>query len=114
MLDFIKAENASAGVYGGLYVGYSEVAISNPGASTQFHGGVGLGINFGVQTTIAKHHRIEFGAKVPFLGPNYKQNAAVSDVLGYQTGIDAIDSMAIEINNYFKYSSVGMSYSFVF
>ena len=113
LVDFIKAENASAGVYAGIFAGYSEISANSrakqnntaESTPTQFIGGVGLGLNLGIQTTLAKHHRIEFGAKIPFLGPVRERTGVISD------GINMTD---ISTHTYFKYASVGASYSFVF
>ncbi|OBV28562.1 hypothetical protein BA723_08940, partial [Helicobacter sp. CLO-3] len=112
LVDFIKAENASAGVYAGIFAGYAEYAensvikvngntINDPDRTspTQFYGGVGLGLNLGIQTTLAKHHRIEFGAKIPFLGPTYRVG---------------LNSPGLPVYQYYKYASVGASYAFVF
>lgn len=108
LVDFIKAENSSAGVYAGLFAGYSEYAITEKmqegdvsSAAHRFYGGVGLGLNLGIQTTLAKHHRIEFGAKIPFLGPKGTVEEYAEPT---PTFFDAN----------FKYASVNASYSFVF
>ncbi len=109
LLDFVQGENSSAGLYGGLFVGYSELGFTQRSESsgggqslrdtaTQFYGGVGFGFNVGVQTTVAKHHRIELGAKIPVLGPNIVQYSGNE---GY-------------ISTNLRYTSINMSYSFVF
>ena len=105
LFDFVNAESSSFGLFGGIFVGYHETAQSNVGKygnttykTTSFTGGVGFGFNVGLAATLANHHRIEFGAKIPVVGPSTESHSS-----GY--------------NNYtydYKYASVNVGYSFVF
>ena len=100
LFDFVNAESSSFGLFGGIFVGYHEYAYTSEGRNTYnyrytyFSGGVGFGFNVGLAATLANHHRIEFGAKIPVVGPSKK--------------IDSNSDYNI------KYASVNVGYSFVF
>lgn len=106
--DFITAGDSSFGAFVGMFVGYGEFAVTirerNPDSlSSQFLGGVRAGFNLGLAATLAKHHRIEFGAKIPFYGPQEKQ---VPSIIYNNTGITGTQTL--------YYTSVNVGYSFVF
>ena len=101
LFDFIDTGSSRFGVFGGIFLGYHELAHTRSQKysirtynSTQFTGGVGFGFNVGLAATLANHHRIEFGAKIPVVGPSKK--------------IDSTSDYNI------KYASVNVGYSFVF
>ena len=104
LFDFVNAESSSFGLFGGIFVGYHETAQSNVGKygsttykTTSFTGGVGFGFNVGLAATLAKHHKIEFGAKIPVVGPSTES---------YSYSSNTTDD--------YKYASVNVGYSFVF
>ena len=105
LFDFIDTGSSRFGVFGGIFLGYHEVATTHSTKnsirtynSTQFTGGVGFGFNVGLAATLAKHHKIEFGAKIPVVGPSRGSY--------YSYGSNTTDD--------YKYASVNVGYSFVF
>ena len=104
LFDFIDTGSSRFGVFGGIFLGYHEVAHTRSQKnsirtynSTQFTGSVGFGFNVGLAATLANHHRIEFGAKIPVVGPSTESHSS-----GYNYTYD------------YKYASVNVGYSFVF
>ncbi|AFI05275.1 outer membrane beta-barrel protein [Helicobacter cetorum] len=63
--NFYTYKKFSLGVYGGLGIGNFYQNIRLGIENSLFMGYNGL-FNVGVGSTIANHHRIEFGAKIPF------------------------------------------------
>lgn len=105
LLDLVKTENSSAGVYLGVFYGASTITLNRKNAQPwQFSGDLKqriVGINLGMQTTLADHHRIEVGAKIP---------------LNKQKVERIYVAKTFTIKNLYAYqlASVELSYAFVF
>ena len=106
LFDFIDTGSSRFGVFGGIFLGYHELAHTRSTKNsirtynhTQFTGGVGFGFNVGLAATLANHHKIEFGAKIPVVGPSTE---SYSYSYSSNTTYD------------YKYASVNVGYSFVF
>ena len=104
LYDFVNAGSSSFGVFGGIFVGYHEFAGSevtkdsgSTDKSTTFKGGIGFGFNVGLAATLNNQHKVEFGAKIPVVGPSSKQTR-FSDTY----------------EELYKYASVNVGYSFIF
>ncbi|WP_369608026.1 outer membrane beta-barrel protein [Helicobacter trogontum] len=105
LLDLVKTENSSAGVYLGMFYGASIITLNRKNARPdQFSGNLKqriVGINLGLQMTLASHHRIEVGAKIPLNKQKVER-------------IYATNTFTIKTLYAYQLASVGFSYAFVF
>lgn len=105
LLDLVKAENSSAGVYLGVFYGAPTITLDRKDAQPyQFSGDLKqriVGINLGLQMTLADHHRIEVGAKIPLNKQKVER-------------IYAAETYALKNSYAYQLASVGLSYAFVF
>lgn len=105
LLDIVKAENSSAGVYLGVFYGDHTITLSRKNTLPyKFSGNLKqriVGINLGMQMTLADHHRIEVGAKIPLNKQKVER-------------IYATKTFAIKTLYAYQLASVGLSYAFVF
>lgn len=105
LLDLVKTEDSSAGVYLGVFYGAPTITLNRENARPwQFSGDLKqriVGINLGLQTTLADHHRIEVGAKIPLNKQKVER-------------IYAAKTFAIKNLYAYQLASVGLSYAFVF
>ncbi|MCI7710584.1 MAG: outer membrane protein [Helicobacter sp.] len=105
LLDLVKTENSSAGVYLGMFYGASIITLNRKNARPdQFSGNLKqriVGINLGLQMTLADHHRIEVGAKIPLNKQKVER-------------IYATNTFTIKTLYAYQLASVGLSYAFVF
>ena len=109
LLDLVKAENSSAGVYLGVFYGAPTITLNRKNAQPhQFSGDLKqriVGINLGLQMTLADHHRIEVGAKIP-LNKQKVERINVSDGPVFRVNRKTLYA--------YQLASVGLSYAFVF
>ncbi|WP_304150154.1 outer membrane beta-barrel protein [Helicobacter bilis] len=105
LLDLVKTENSSAGVYLGVFYGAPIITLNRKNARPeQFSGNLKqriVGINLGLQMTLADHHRIEVGAKIPLNKQKVER-------------INATNSFTFKTLYAYQLASVGLSYAFVF
>lgn len=113
LLDLVKTENSSAGVYLGVFYGAPTITLNRKNARPhQFSGDLKqriVGINLGLQMTLANHHRIEVGAKIPL----NKQKVERIDVANGLPRAPVNNSTTKTLYAY-QLASVGLSYAFVF
>lgn len=105
LLDLVTTEDSSAGVYLGVFYGAPTITLSRKNAQPyQFSGDLKqriVGINLGLQMTLADHHRIEVGAKIPLNKQKVER-------------IYVAETFAIKTLYAYQLASVGLSYAFVF
>lgn len=105
LLDLVQTENSSAGVYLGVFYGAPTITLNRKNAQPyQFSGDLKqriVGINLGLQMTLADHHRIEVGAKIPLNKQKVER-------------IYVAETFAIKTLYAYQLASVGLSYAFVF
>ncbi|MCI7485430.1 MAG: outer membrane protein [Helicobacter sp.] len=112
LLDLVKTENSSAGVYLGVFYGAPTITLNRKNAKPhQFSGDLKqriVGINLGLQMTLANHHRIEVGAKIP-LNKQKIERISVSNAMRVPVSNSTIKTLYA-----YQLASVGLSYAFVF
>ncbi|WP_104718081.1 outer membrane beta-barrel protein [Helicobacter trogontum] len=113
LLDLVKTENSSAGVYLGVFYGAPTITLNRKNAKPyQFSGDLKqeiVGINLGLQMTLASHHRIEVGAKIPL---NRQKVERIDVANGLQHAPQ--NNSTIKTLYAYQLASVGLSYAFVF
>ncbi|GAB0172262.1 hypothetical protein NHP164001_02750 [Helicobacter trogontum] len=112
LLDLVKTENSSAGVYLGVFYGAPTITLNRKNAKPyQFSGDLKqgiVGINLGLQMTLASHHRIEVGVKIP-LNKQKVERISVSNAPQAPVSNSTIKTLYA-----YQLASVGLSYAFVF
>ena len=112
LLDLVKTENSSAGVYLGVFYGAPTITLNRKNAQPhQFSGDLKqriVGINLGLQMTLANHHRIEVGAKIPLNKQKIERISVSNDMRA------PVNNSTIKALYAYQLASVGLSYAFVF
>lgn len=100
--NLIKSQDTQAGIYGGVFAGYSQWDGRYYDANGQevksmqeIRKGLGYGLNLGM-TIIRDSHIVDFGMKIPLGGPNIKLSNANNREKSWKNG------------------NVGFAYSYLF